>query len=115
LKSFLSFQPQCFCLNRKGKKAYFLPCALIPSTASGTACLFAPTGDQEKGRLGHPVRSDHAMHMNRLIQGDVGSGKTLVAAAAAYFSIKRLSVRDDGPTELLRGSMPTPNRPSLPF
>lgn len=40
--------------------------------------------------------------MNRLIQGDVGSGKTLVAAAAAYFAYKNgFSSMVMAPTEVL--------------
>ncbi len=39
--------------------------------------------------------------MNRLLQGDVGSGKTLVAAAYLVRCTKRLAERHAGPTEIL--------------
>jgi ATP-dependent DNA helicase RecG len=42
--------------------------------------------------------------MNRLLQGDVGSGKTVIAAAAAYISIKNgLPAVIMAPTEILAG------------
>lgn len=49
---------------------------------------FTPTGAQRKavGDCATDMQSDGAM--NRLIQGDVGSGKTAVAAAAVYSVIK---------------------------
>lgn len=49
---------------------------------------FTPTGAQRKavGDCAMDMQSDGAM--NRLIQGDVGSGKTAVAAAAVYSVIK---------------------------
>ena len=49
---------------------------------------FALTGAQQ--RVIKEIRSDmiSGRQMNRLLQGDVGSGKTMVAAAAAYFAIQ---------------------------
>ena len=52
-----------------------------------TALPFELTGAQQ--RVIAQIREDFArgMPMNRLVQGDVGSGKTMVAAAAAYMAV----------------------------
>ena len=51
------------------------------------ALPFTLTGAQQ--RVIAQIREDFArgMPMNRLVQGDVGSGKTMVAAAAAYMAV----------------------------
>lgn len=63
---------------------------------------FEPTGAQKraiKECLGDMCR---AVPMNRLLQGDVGSGKTLVAAAAIYFAVKNgYQASLMAPTEIL--------------
>ncbi len=49
---------------------------------------FTPT-DAQKRAIGDAIRDMcSGTPMNRLIQGDVGSGKTLVGAAAAYFAVQ---------------------------
>ncbi|MGN0528205.1 MAG: ATP-dependent DNA helicase RecG [Eubacterium sp.] len=63
---------------------------------------FTPTGAQRKavGDCATDMQSDGAM--NRLIQGDVGSGKTAVAAAAVYSVIKNgYQAAFMAPTEIL--------------
>ena len=63
---------------------------------------FPMTGAQNKvlAEIMNDMESDHVM--NRLIQGDVGSGKTVVAAAAAYKAIKSgFQAVMMAPTELL--------------
>ncbi len=49
---------------------------------------FAPTGAQRRviGEIADDLRS--GFPMNRLVSGDVGCGKTVCAAAAAYFAVK---------------------------
>ena len=63
---------------------------------------FQPTGAQLSA-VSDCIRDMQGEHpMNRLIQGDVGSGKTLVAAAAAYFCWKNgFSTMVMAPTEVL--------------
>jgi ATP-dependent DNA helicase RecG len=63
---------------------------------------FALTGAQRK--VIHEVRHDlqHAVPMQRLLQGDVGSGKTVVAAAAAACAVEAgYQVAVMAPTEIL--------------
>ncbi|WP_081630748.1 ATP-dependent DNA helicase RecG [Thioalkalivibrio sp. ALE16] len=63
---------------------------------------FAPTGAQE--RVTAEIFADLArpQPMNRLVQGDVGSGKTLVAVAAALAAVEAgFQVAFMAPTELL--------------
>ncbi len=63
---------------------------------------FKPTGAQKRV-LGEIARDMAAPHpMNRLLQGDVGSGKTLVAAEAAIIAIENgYQVAMLAPTEIL--------------
>src|SRR5258707_64866 len=63
---------------------------------------FKPTGAQKRvlGEIAHDMAEPHPMY--RLLQGDVGSGKTLVAAEAAIIAIeKAYQVADLAPTEIL--------------
>ena len=63
---------------------------------------FKPTGAQKKvlGEIAHDMSEPHPMY--RLLQGDVGSGKTLVAAEAAVIAIENgYQVAVLAPTEIL--------------
>jgi len=63
---------------------------------------FKPTGAQKKvlGEIAQDMANPHPM--NRLLQGDVGSGKTLVAAEAAIIAIENgYQVAVLAPTEIL--------------
>ncbi len=67
-----------------------------------SALPFRPTGAQERA-IGE-ILTDFAAGkpMNRLVQGDVGSGKTVIAAAAAYCSVKNgFQAALMAPTEIL--------------
>ena len=66
------------------------------------ALPFRLTGAQQRalGEIRHDLASGHPM--NRLLQGDVGSGKTAVAAGAAFIAIKAgYQVALMAPTEIL--------------
>jgi ATP-dependent DNA helicase RecG len=63
---------------------------------------FKPTGAQKRvlGEIAHDMSQPHPMY--RLLQGDVGSGKTLVAAEAAIIAIENgYQVAVLAPTEIL--------------
>ena len=63
---------------------------------------FRPTGAQKRvlGEIAHDMAQAHPMY--RLLQGDVGSGKTLVAAQAAIVAIENgYQVAVLAPTEIL--------------
>jgi ATP-dependent DNA helicase RecG len=63
---------------------------------------FAPTGAQNRVIAEITTDLQQTVPMNRLVQGDVGSGKTLVAVAAALHAIANgFQVAMMAPTELL--------------
>lgn len=63
---------------------------------------FEPTGAQQRAVADCMTDMQRIYPMNRLLQGDVGSGKTLVAAAAAYFSyLNGFQTLVMAPTEVL--------------
>jgi len=87
--------------GRKAEKAGIVP---EDTNIAGfyEALPFSPTGAQR--RVIEELRSDmlSGRPMNRLIQGDVGSGKTLCAAAAAwYVSRSGFQTAFMAPTEIL--------------
>ena len=67
-----------------------------------TMLPFKPTGAQKRvlGEIAHDMAAPRPMH--RLLQGDVGSGKTIVAAEAAIIAIENgYQVAVLAPTEIL--------------
>lgn len=63
---------------------------------------FQPTGAQKKAIKECVSDMLKPLPMNRLLQGDVGSGKTLVAAAVMYFTVKNgFQATLMAPTEIL--------------
>ena len=76
---------------------------------------FKPTGAQK--RVLKEIASDMAAPhpMNRLLQGDVGSGKTIVAAEAAVIAIENgYQVAVLAPTEILATQHSFTSRTSSP-
>ncbi|TAL39016.1 MAG: ATP-dependent DNA helicase RecG [Spirochaetes bacterium] len=63
---------------------------------------FTPTGDQQKAILEIAGDMQKPYPMNRLLQGDVGTGKTVVSMAAAILAVSRgAQVAVMAPTEIL--------------
>ena len=78
------------------------PCRSVDMTPFYAALPFALTGAQRRSidAAIDDMRSGQAM--NRLCQGDVGSGKTMVAAGCVYFAVKNgLQAALMAPTEIL--------------
>ena len=86
--------------RRTGERGHSCPCESIAPFLD--LLPFAPTAAQL--RVIEECRTDMAgtQPMNRLVQGDVGSGKTVVAAAAAWMAIQNgLQAALMAPTEIL--------------
>ena len=85
---------------RAGKLAVpYQDCDLTPFYG---ALPFALTGAQKRAIDEIAADLRKGTPMNRLVQGDVGSGKTMVAAAAAYLAVKNgKQVALMAPTEIL--------------
>lgn len=67
---------------------------------------FTPTGDQKKTVQTCIEDMGSSTIMNRLVQGDVGSGKTLVAQALLYFSkLNGVQAAFMAPTEILANQL----------
>ena len=73
-------------MNARQKAAAASPCHILPMRDWFAALPYALTGAQR--RCVSEIAADMcgAVPMNRLLQGDVGSGKTVVAASAACLS-----------------------------
>ena len=85
---------------RAGKKV--APYSALDLTEFYKALPFKLTGAQQRaiGEIAQDLKT--GTPMNRLVQGDVGSGKTMVAAAAAYLAVKnKKQAALMAPTEIL--------------
>jgi len=91
--------------RRKSRTLWHGPPVTIPPDPLKHIESFFPfsfTGDQRRviREIGNDISSDFTM--NRLLQGDVGCGKTVVAAAAAHFAVMNdLQVGLMVPTQIL--------------
>lgn len=76
------------CMKSRGAADAGAPMRLIDPAPFWESLPFAPTGAQRRAvtEILADMSGQHAM--NRLLQGDVGSGKTLVAAAAIWACIR---------------------------
>lgn len=98
----LTLQLGLLMMRKKGKAltgSRMKPVALTPLWAS---LPFSPTGAQQRAAAEIMEDLQKPQPMNRLLQGDVGSGKTLVAAAAIYCAVKNgYQAALMAPTEIL--------------
>ncbi len=86
--------------SRAGKKTP--PYPDLDLTPFYNALPFALTDAQKNAILEVAADLGRGKPMNRLVQGDVGSGKTMVAAAAAYLAVKnQKQAAIMAPTEIL--------------
>ena len=98
----LTLQLGLLMMRSRGKtltSARMKPVALTPLWDS---LPFAPTGAQQRAAAEIMEDLQKPQPMNRLLQGDVGSGKTLVAAAAIYCAVQNgYQAALMAPTEIL--------------
>lgn len=99
----LALQLGMLLIKRRKQSTAGAVCAAAPDfTEFYKALPFEPTNAQK--RAIHEAAADMRGHapMNRLIEGDVGSGKTLVAAALCFYAVQcRLQSAMMAPTEIL--------------
>ncbi|MBD5081940.1 MAG: ATP-dependent DNA helicase RecG [Ruminococcaceae bacterium] len=89
-------------LGKKKRKANGIKMKKVPIKDFFEALPFEPTGAQKAAIKDCIADMCGELPMNRLLQGDVGSGKTLVAAAVMYFVVKNgYQATLMAPTEIL--------------
>ncbi len=85
-----------------GRKGVRIPCSAEDARAFWKIMPFAPTNAQERVLLEILKDMDSGLAMARLVQGDVGSGKTALAFGALYIAAKAgFSGALMAPTEIL--------------
>ncbi|MGN1059788.1 MAG: ATP-dependent DNA helicase RecG [Clostridia bacterium] len=97
------FQVALFSLKQR-QTACPAPILAAPAESFIASLPFAPTGAQ--ARVMGEIAADlgRGTAMNRLVCGDVGSGKTVVAAAAVYIAVQSgFQAAFMAPTEILAG------------
>ncbi len=101
-EEFFLFSAGLQLMRGRRKQVRTAPCAVIDPTPFYHALPFRLTAAQQRA-IGE-IAADLAtgIPMNRLLQGDVGSGKTMVAAAAAWLAMKNgRQAAFMAPTEIL--------------
>ncbi|MBQ9330081.1 MAG: ATP-dependent DNA helicase RecG [Oscillibacter sp.] len=89
-------------LRRRREVLHVPPCGAVDMEVFYAALPFSLTGAQRRCIDEALADMSSGTPMNRLCQGDVGSGKTMVAAACAYFAVKnRRQAALMAPTEIL--------------
>ena len=89
-------------LRASRQAAETIPWTKRDLTSFLAALPFSPTGAQQRAMEEIAADLGRGRAMNRLLQGDVGSGKTLVAAAAAYLAVRNgCQAAIMAPTEIL--------------
>lgn len=91
------------CMLREGNKAGSDVILRDDCSEEFYRCLpFEPTGAQKRAVIACVEDMQSGFLMNRLVQGDVGSGKTMVAAAVVYVTAKNgYQAAMMAPTEIL--------------
>jgi len=96
---------QIYLLKRKRKNALLKAPKInldIPLLQSFTKSLSFPFTECQRKTIWEIANNLHQMPMNRLLEGEVGSGKTIVAIAASLLTIKsNYQVAVMAPTEIL--------------
>lgn len=75
-------------LRRRREVVHVAPCAAVDMAPFYDALPFTLTDAQRRCVEEALADMTSGVPMNRLVQGDVGSGKTMVAAACVYFAVK---------------------------
>ncbi len=101
-EEFFVFSAGLSLMRAQRNKSKSVPYETTDLTPFLSALPFSLTGAQQKAaaEIAADLRKD--VPMNRLLQGDVGSGKTAVAAASAYLAVKNsYQAALMAPTEIL--------------
>ncbi|MGM9614502.1 MAG: ATP-dependent DNA helicase RecG [Oscillospiraceae bacterium] len=89
-------------LRARRKESAGLPMSALPMDEFWSALPFSPTGAQRRAVEEAVTDMASGKPMNRLLQGDVGSGKTLVAAALIWQAVRNgYQAAFMAPTEIL--------------
>ena len=103
-EEFFLFSAGLQLLRSRRTQAAAEPCGDLELTPFYAALPFSLTGAQQRAIGEIAADLGGSTPMNRLLQGDVGSGKTMVAAAAVYLAVKNhRQAAFMAPTEILAG------------